>query len=99
MNSLVAPFCRPMFGSFAMLAEAAGALPQEAAPLVLPDVAPPQEMDLSVIPTGTILASAAQAFIGGRRDDRRRFGLYAVLARHPRGHLLIDAGADRKSVV
>lgn len=58
----------------------------------LPEAAPPPDMGLYQLPTGTYETRAAFAFKGGSFRDRRRFAATAVLVRHPGGDLLIDAG-------
>lgn len=58
----------------------------------LPQVAPPPDMAIYQLPTGTYETRAAFAFRGGSLRDRRHFAATAVLVRHPRGDLLIDAG-------
>ncbi|MEY9877611.1 N-acyl homoserine lactone hydrolase [Streptacidiphilus sp. MAP12-33] len=58
----------------------------------LPEAAPPGDMALYRLPTGTYETRAAFAFKGGSFGDRRRFAATAVLVRHPGGDLLIDAG-------
>lgn len=54
--------------------------------------APPPEMQIFQLPTGTYATPAALAFQGGSFRDRRQFTSTAVLVRHPRGDVLIDAG-------
>jgi glyoxylase-like metal-dependent hydrolase (beta-lactamase superfamily II) len=44
------------------------------------------------LPTGTYETRAALAVRGGSFRDKRHFAASAVLVRHPRGDLLIDAG-------
>ncbi|MEU1480889.1 MBL fold metallo-hydrolase [Streptomyces sp. NPDC005760] len=58
----------------------------------LPEAAPPSEMTLYQLPTGTYETRAAFAFKGGSFRDKRRFAATATLLRHPQGDLLIDAG-------
>lgn len=58
----------------------------------LPPAAPPPGMALYQLPTGTYETRAAFAVQGGSFRDRRRFAATAVLVRHPKGDLLIDAG-------
>ncbi|MEW2593309.1 MBL fold metallo-hydrolase [Micromonospora aurantiaca] len=58
----------------------------------LPDAAPPPGMAIYQLPTGTYENRAFLAYRGGAFGDRRRFAATAVLVRHPRGDLLIDAG-------
>ncbi|MFE2179260.1 MBL fold metallo-hydrolase [Streptomyces sp. NPDC059455] len=58
----------------------------------LPEAAPPSEMALYQLPTGTYETRAAFAFKGGSFRDKRRFAATAILVRHPQGDLLIDAG-------
>ncbi|MFI6576241.1 MBL fold metallo-hydrolase [Nocardiopsis sp. NPDC050513] len=54
--------------------------------------APPRDMKIFQLPTGTYETPAALAFQGGRFRDRRHFAATAVLVQHPRGDVLIDAG-------
>lgn len=54
--------------------------------------APPPEMTIFQLPTGTYETPAALAFQGGGFRDRRQFAATAVLVRHPKGDVLIDAG-------
>ena len=49
-------------------------------------------MALYQLPTGTYETRAAFAFKGGAFRDKRRFAATAVLVRHPKGDLLVDAG-------
>lgn len=58
----------------------------------LPDAAPPGDMQLFQLPTGTYDTRAAVAVKGGAFRDKRHFAATAVLIRHPKGDLLIDAG-------
>ncbi|MFS8198217.1 MBL fold metallo-hydrolase [Streptomyces sp. CWNU-52B] len=58
----------------------------------LPEAAPPPETAVYQIPTGTYETRAAFAFKGGSFREKRRFAATAVLLRHPKGDLLIDAG-------
>ena len=53
---------------------------------------PPPELQIFQLPTGTYETPAALAFQGGSFRDRRQFAATAVLVRHPRGDVLIDAG-------
>lgn len=83
-SARLVPVCRPLFGSFGALmtiADAQPAAPRPAAgtEFVLPEATPPDGMRVSALRTGHIEATAAQAFAGGRCDDPRRFGLYALL--------------------
>src|SRR6201990_512230 len=64
--------------------------PAWAAPF--PDAAPPPEMAIYQLPTGTYETRAAFAVRGGSFRDKRQFAATAVLVQHPRGDLLIDAG-------
>lgn len=61
----------------------------------LPPAFPPAEMSISALPTGTYDTPAALAFRGGSWSDVRHFASTAVLIRHPKGNLLIDAGFGR----
>ena len=47
------------------------------------------------IPTGTYVTRAALAVKGGSFRDQRHFAANAVLIRHPKGDLLVDAGFGR----
>lgn len=58
----------------------------------LPDAHPPADLALYHLPTGTYETRAAFAVRGGSFRDRRHFAASAVLVRHPKGDLLIDAG-------
>jgi glyoxylase-like metal-dependent hydrolase (beta-lactamase superfamily II) len=49
-------------------------------------------MTLHQLPTGTYETRAVFAFKGGSYREKRHFAATAVLVRHPRGDLLIDAG-------
>ena len=61
----------------------------------LPEAAPPATMSISVIYTGSIASRAMLAYRGGDFGDQRSFAMAAILVRHPRGDLLIDAGFGR----
>ncbi len=58
----------------------------------LPETAPPAGMAIYQLPTGTYQTRAALAVQGGSFRDKRHFAATAVLIRHPKGDLLIDAG-------
>lgn len=58
----------------------------------LPPAAPPADMSISTLPTGTYQTPAALAFRGGSWNDTRHFASTAVLVHHPKGNLLIDTG-------
>jgi N-acyl homoserine lactone hydrolase len=58
----------------------------------LPAAAPPAGMSLHQLPTGTYETRAAFAVTGGSLTEQRQFASTAVLIRHPKGDLLIDAG-------
>ncbi|WP_234535734.1 MBL fold metallo-hydrolase [Streptomyces shenzhenensis] len=58
----------------------------------LPPAEPPADMTVHHLPTGTYETRAALAFRGGSFRDKRPFAASAVLVRHPKGDLLIDAG-------
>ncbi|MEU9336539.1 MBL fold metallo-hydrolase [Streptomyces sp. NPDC048290] len=58
----------------------------------LPEAAPPREMALHQLPTGTYETRAVFAFKGGSFSDKRDFAATSVLVQHPKGDLLIDAG-------
>ena len=59
---------------------------------LLPEAAPPSEMAVYQLPTGTYETKAAFAFKGGSFRDKRPFAATAVLVEHPKGDFLIDAG-------
>jgi len=58
----------------------------------LPEAAPPPEMAIYQLPTGTYETRAAFAVHGGSFRDKRHFAATAILVQHPKGDLLIDAG-------
>lgn len=58
----------------------------------LPPTFPPASVAMFQLPTGTYASRAAFAVSGGSFRDRRSFAATAVLVRHPKGDLLIDAG-------
>ena len=58
----------------------------------LPEAAPPSEMAIYQLPTGTYETRAIFAVRGGSFSDKRDFAATAVLVTHPRGDFLIDAG-------
>jgi N-acyl homoserine lactone hydrolase len=58
----------------------------------LPEAAPPPEMAMYQLPTGTYETRAAFAYTGGSFGDKRAFASTAILVTHPRGDFLIDAG-------
>ncbi|WP_240103328.1 MBL fold metallo-hydrolase [Streptomyces sp. MUM 16J] len=58
----------------------------------LPEAAPPSDMALYQLPTGTYETRAIFAFKGGSFRDKRPFAATSVLIQHPQGDLLIDAG-------
>jgi glyoxylase-like metal-dependent hydrolase (beta-lactamase superfamily II) len=62
----------------------------------LPPSSPPPDLRLFRIETGVTHRSALFAYRGGSWADKRDFALDAVLVRHPRGDLLIDAGLGRR---
>lgn len=66
----------------------------EPAPMTapLPSADPPIETQIFQLPTGTYVTRAAFAVVGGSFTDQRHFASTAVLIRHPKGDLLIDAG-------
>jgi N-acyl homoserine lactone hydrolase len=61
----------------------------------LPAASPPPGMSVSALPTGTYETGAAFAFRGGAWSDTRKFSTTALLVRHPKGNLLIDAGMGK----
>jgi len=58
----------------------------------LPPASPPAEMTIGAVPTGSMESRAAFAYRGGSWNDIRQFSMTALLVRHPKGDLLIDAG-------
>jgi N-acyl homoserine lactone hydrolase len=58
----------------------------------LPEAAPPSDTAIYQLPTGTYETRAAFAVRGGSFRDKRHFAATAILVRHPKGDLLIDAG-------
>jgi glyoxylase-like metal-dependent hydrolase (beta-lactamase superfamily II) len=58
----------------------------------LPEAAPPPEMAVYQLPTGTYETRAAFAYTGGSFGDKRPFAATAILVTHPQGDFLIDAG-------
>lgn len=58
----------------------------------LPAAAPPDGLALHQLPTGTYETRGVFAVSGGSVFERRRFAATAVLVRHPKGDLLVDAG-------
>jgi len=59
---------------------------------LLPEAAPPPEMAIYQLPTGTYQTRAAFAVRGGSFRDKRHFAATAILVQHPKGELLIDVG-------
>lgn len=70
-------------------------IPRAEAPGALPAASPPASMRVEVIRTARIHRSAAFAYRGGTMFDGRDFAMNAILVRHPRGDILIDAGIGR----
>lgn len=58
----------------------------------LPLASPPPTMQLFQLPTGTYATPAAFAIRGGSFRDQRDFASTAVLIKHPKGDVLLDAG-------
>jgi glyoxylase-like metal-dependent hydrolase (beta-lactamase superfamily II) len=58
----------------------------------LPEAAPPSDMAIYQLPTGTYETRAVFAFKGGSFREKRHFAATSVLVQHPKGDLLIDAG-------
>lgn len=69
-----------------------------AAPTLPPPAHPPAAMTIAALPSGSTQSTAAMAYEGGRRDDRRTFVAGAILVDHPKGRLLFDAGYGRDLV-
>jgi glyoxylase-like metal-dependent hydrolase (beta-lactamase superfamily II) len=65
-------------------------IPDWAEPLPVAD--PPAELEIHQLPTGTYRTRAAFAVSGGSMFDQRHFAANAVLVRHPKGDILVDAG-------
>src|SRR5512139_742966 len=61
-----------------------------------PPGCPSAELEVYRLPTGTYRTRAAFAFSGGSMFDKRHFAATAVLVRHLKGDLLIDAGFGAK---
>jgi glyoxylase-like metal-dependent hydrolase (beta-lactamase superfamily II) len=64
--------------------------PAWAAPL--PEPTAPPDMAVYQLPTGMYITRSALAVRGGSLRDKRHFAATAILVRHPKGDLLIDAG-------
>lgn len=60
-----------------------------------PPAHPPADMAIFHLPTAVIHRSSAFAYRGGSLLDARPFAMNALLVRHPRGDVLIDAGLGR----
>ena len=58
----------------------------------LPEAAPPSDLAIYQLPTGTYETRAAFAVQGGTFRDKRHFAATAILVQHPKGDFLIDAG-------
>jgi glyoxylase-like metal-dependent hydrolase (beta-lactamase superfamily II) len=58
----------------------------------LPEAAPPSDLAIYQLPTGTYETRAAFAVQGGSFRDKRHFAATAILVQHPKGDFLIDAG-------
>jgi N-acyl homoserine lactone hydrolase len=58
----------------------------------LPVATPPSDMAIYQLPTGSYVTRASFAFKGGAFRDKRSFAATAILATHPQGDFLIDAG-------
>ena len=85
-------------GCFLALYRSFSAAPLDAPPPFageLPAASPPAEMAVFRIQTGITHRNAAFAYRGGALSDKRDFVMNAVLVRHPRGDLLVDAGFSR----
>ncbi|HWE24566.1 MAG TPA: MBL fold metallo-hydrolase [Myxococcales bacterium] len=61
----------------------------------IPPADPPPGMAIYSLPTGKVHRIAAFAYRGGSFFERRDSAVTAVLVKHPRGDLLIDAGFGR----
>ena len=83
------------FGAFVSTFSALVLEVPELAADTLPSASPPEDMSLSAIPTGAMESVAAFAFRGGSFSDKRDFPMTAILIRHPKGNLLVDAGFGR----
>jgi N-acyl homoserine lactone hydrolase len=57
-----------------------------------PEAAPPPDMAIYQLPTGSYVTRASFAFTGGSFRDKRSFAATAILLTHPQGDFLIDAG-------
>ena len=64
----------------------------------LPAAFPPQELAIFQLPTGSYRTRAVFAVAGGSVFDTRHLAATAVLVRHPKGDLLIDAGFGARVV-
>ncbi len=62
----------------------------------MPIATPPTAMAIFQLPTGVNKRSAAFGYRGGSYFDKRDFSMSAVLVKHPKGDLLIDAGFGRE---
>jgi glyoxylase-like metal-dependent hydrolase (beta-lactamase superfamily II) len=58
----------------------------------IPQAAPPADMAVFGLTTGVTHRSAGFGYRGGSLLEARDFAMAAILVRHPRGDLLIDAG-------
>lgn len=61
----------------------------------LPLASAPSEMSIAQLPTGVTYRSAAFGYRGGSLFEPRVFSMTAILIKHPKGDLLIDAGFGR----
>ena len=83
-------FTRDYLGSYRRVMRVLAAPSAWAGPL--PEAAPPTDVAIYQLPTGTYETRAAFAVSGGSFRDKRQFAATAILVRHPKGDLLIDAG-------
>jgi glyoxylase-like metal-dependent hydrolase (beta-lactamase superfamily II) len=61
----------------------------------LPNASPPKEMAIYKILTGVNHRTAAFAYRGGSFFEKRDLSMIALLVKHPKGDILIDAGFGR----
>ncbi len=78
------------FGAWGMMPSKLPVRPARA--FELPPANPPASVSIAAIATGDSTARAFFAYRGGMWSDQRKFVMGAILIRHPRGNLLVDAG-------